>query len=485
MDSRRQISQIEKDAVAQRQGLRCFIDNHPVESEDDFEFDHIIPFTEGGRSEPANIGAVCKKHNREKGALSLTEFRDRLDLRRFFEGAKKRRLDDLLQDRLGHGAFGADVATEIFDSRIRLYLSDGPLETILTVDPATAERYFYAVLPIEVLQNDVELQPRALELDRVWELYRHLRSHTQLAPTVCRLVGSSVMLFDGQHKAAAQVWAGRRAVDCKVYVEPDIRRLRETNLSAHDKLRQMPFYTSTLLEKYAAMASEDWQEFLSSPGPKTEVAFVEFIRAKSNLTRAEGVRRLRSMIVQDILEHPQNSLRDFIAEENRARKNPLVMNRMNKTFFLEFIANPPLNDEFETEGYHRDEEKENLVRLFNLVVRLALEGKWSPERGDAAHAKADRLFSAGALRAWVPFLRDSIAPGLQLFDQEDRGRVFYRDLDEGDWGVIERLLSRLLSHKIWEDPDPNLINLKYDDAERAKTMLREAGLTPNWVLGGS
>ena len=114
-----------------------------------------------------------------------------------------------------------------------------------------------------VIKNDAELQPRAFEPERLWQLYRHLRQHTQLAPAVCRLVGESVLLFDGQHKTAAQVWAGRNSFDCKVYLDPDVRRIKETNLSAHDKLRQMPFYTSTLLEKYAGMASEDWEEFLS------------------------------------------------------------------------------------------------------------------------------------------------------------------------------------------------------------------------------
>lgn len=485
MDVRRQIGGAEKEAVVDRQGLRCFIDNHPVDSESDFEFDHVVPFSEGGLSEPSNIGAVCRKHNREKGTLSLAEFRDRLELRRFFEGVKKRRLDDLLSAKLGSGGFGKPISVELRESTVVLYGDGGALETFLATDPATGERYFYAVLPINVIRNDVELQPRSLEPERLWELYRHLRTHTQLAPSAGRLVGNQVLLFDGQHKAAAQVWAGRRAVDCKIYVEPDVRRIRETNLSAHDKLRQMPFYTSTLLEKYAAMASEDWQSFLESPGPKTEVAFVEFLRTKSNLSRAEAVKRLRAMIVQDILEDPANQIRDYIAEENRARKNPLTMSRMNKTFLAEFIANPPLNDEFETESYHRDEEKKHVVRLFNLVVEKALVDRWDPDRGDGAHRKADRLFSAGALRAWVPFLRDSIAPGLQLFDQEDRARLFYRELSDEDWSVIERLLGRLLSHKIWEDPDPSLNDLKYDDAERAKGILKEAGLSTNWILGGS
>ncbi|MGI8902416.1 MAG: hypothetical protein ACR2IP_01850 [Solirubrobacteraceae bacterium] len=278
---------------------------------------------------------------------------------------------------------------------------------------------------MSVIKNDAELQPRALEPERLWQLYRHLRQHSQLAPAVCRLVGESVLLFDGQHKAAAQIWAGRGGFDCKVYVDPEVRRLKETNLSAHDKLRQMPIYTSTLLEKYAGMASEDWEEFLLGSGPKTEDAFVDFIRAKSDLTKAEARKRVRSLIYKDILDDPSNLLREYIAEENRGRQNPLTMSRLEKTFFAEFVAPVPMNDEFETDGYHRDEERENLVRLFNAIVERTLTEKWAPERDDAAHKKAARLYSAGALRAWVPFLRDTLAPALQLFDSEDRERLFY------------------------------------------------------------
>jgi hypothetical protein len=257
--------------------------------------------------------------------------------------------------------------------RVKLYLESGPVEVPLTTCPATGEKYFYAVLPVSVIRNDSDLQPRALETERLWQLYLHLRQHTQLAPAVCRLVDDSLLLFDGQHKAAAQVWAGRGAFDCKVYLDPDVRRLKETNLSAHDKLRQMPFYTSTLLEKYAGMASEDWEEFLHSSGPKTEDAFVDFIRAKGDLTKAEARKRVRSLIFSDILERPENRLREYITEENRGRQNPLTMARLGKTFFLGFVAPVPMNDEFETDSYHREDEQDNVVRLFNAIVARTLK----------------------------------------------------------------------------------------------------------------
>ncbi|HYK94344.1 MAG TPA: HNH endonuclease signature motif containing protein [Candidatus Dormibacteraeota bacterium] len=480
----RQIGEAEKAEVLAKQGLRCFIDGHPIDDLDDVEFDHIHAFAEGGESKPANIGVVCRKHNREKGTLSLSEYRDKIELRRFFEGAKKRRLDDLLEAKVGPRGYGQPLNIELKDGRAILYLDSGRYETPIAECPATHEPYFFAMLPVSVLRNDAELQPRALEINRVWELYRHLLTHTQLAPAVCRLVGKSVLLLDGQHKAAAQVWAGRDRVDCKIYIEPEVRRLKETNLSAHDKLRQMPFFTSTLLEKYAGMAREDWEVFLASPGAKTEATFVDFMRTKYNLSKAESVKRIRSMIYQDVIESPANTLRDYIAEENRGRSNPVTISRLEKTFFTEFVTAPPLSDEFESESYHRDEERDNLVRLFNLVVTHALADRWAPERADAAHQRATRQFSAGALRAWVPFLRDALAGGLQLFDTEDRRRIFYRELGDPEFAIIQRLLQRLLNHKVWDDPSPELNDLRYDDAERAKEMLRTRGLSPNWILGG-
>jgi hypothetical protein len=293
-----------------------------------------------------------------------------------------------------------------------------------------------------------------------------------------------VLLFDGQHKAAAQVWAGRSVFDCKVYIDPDTRRIKETNLSAHDKLRQMPFYTSTLLEKYAGMASEDWEEFLLGNTAKTEAAFLDFIRSKSELTMAEGKKRLRSLIFRDVLDHSDNKMREYITEENRGRQNPITMSRMEKTFFAEFIAPVPMNDEFETEQYHRDEERDNVVRLLNAITDKTLENRWAPEAADAAHKKAARLYSAGALRAWVPFLRDALAPALGVFDSEERERLLYRPIDDSQFEIIEKLLDRLFGHKVWEDPDPELNDLRYDNAERAKDMLRKSGLTTNWIITG-
>ena len=98
---KRQITDAEKMRVLDQQrrdgNLYCFAADHPIDEEGDVEFHHIKPFSESGLSDPANIGAVCKDHHRRIRTLSLSEFRDQLEMDEFFSDPEHRRLDDLLR----------------------------------------------------------------------------------------------------------------------------------------------------------------------------------------------------------------------------------------------------------------------------------------------------------------------------------------------------------------------------------------------------
>ena len=307
--NKRQLNDLEKQQVLSQQRrdgvLYCFVDDHPIQDEEEVEFHHIKPYSEDGPTEIANIGAVCKDHHRRIRTLSLSEFRDQLAMDKFFNNPDPRRLDDLLRLKFSENGFGRKVTVEgPANGQLTLHFTnpDRPKQVCnVHKCPATGMPYFYALLPIEYICNDAELQPRPLEQKRVWELYRHLTAHTQLAPAVCRLVNGQIMLFDGQHKSAAQIWAGRKSLDCKVYVEPDIRRLKDTNLIAHDKLRQMAFFTSTLIAKYSDIFKQEWEEYLERPGPKNESDFVAFLRARGK-TPTEAKKMLRMAMEQDILD---------------------------------------------------------------------------------------------------------------------------------------------------------------------------------------
>lgn len=494
MNFRRQLSEQEKQEVIKRHTkdgiVRCFIDGHPIESLEEVEFHHIKPFSEGGSTTLDNIAPVCKEHHRRIRTLSLLEFRDKLELDRFFEeGFRKSdgvRLDDVLAYVVGKDGYGKALQWEQLGNHIKLYWEGEQPETLpLYQCPVTGFKYFYALVPVRHLKNDAELQPRPLEPSRMWELYRHFLRYTQLAPAVCRLADCRIMLFDGQHKTAAQLWAGRRRVECKVYLDPDKRVIKETVLAAHDKLRQMPFYTSTLISRYSALFKEDWEEYMERPGTKSEKGFVQFLTQVKGVPKGEAMKRLRAAIENDILEDPENELQEYIAEKNKSRKNPLTIYAVQRTFLNEFIAPPPLEVEFESPQDYRREEKKNLIKLLNLIVDKTLSGRWNPEAKNEAHRTAERIYAAGALRAWVPMLRAVIGAKLNLVDDEEKRRVFFRPIDEETFiRLIEPLVSRLFSHKVWLDPDPEIdANLRVNNPDHVKQFFKSRGLSAQWLLG--
>ncbi len=165
-------------------------------------------------------------------------------------------------------------------------------DEILKVD------YFYGQLPVAWLENDDQegLQPRVIDYKRLISIRDHLKDHPQLAPSIGRLMNNRLKLFDGQHKLAAQVLNNQADVDVKIYVSPDnslaakklFDDLMITNLEAHSKLKQVPFYTSTLLDRLSVIYKELLDEFISNQPPEnhTESNFIHFLVTRKQYTKA-------------------------------------------------------------------------------------------------------------------------------------------------------------------------------------------------------
>ena len=359
------------------------------------------------------------------------------------------------------------------------------LYRILYICPATKYEYFYILLPINYIKNDADLQPRPLELKRMWELYRHLLTHTQLAPAVCRLVDKRILLFDGQHKSAAQIWAGREAIECKIYFNPDIKVLKDTNLTAHDKLRQMPFYTSILINKWADLFREEWNEYCESSENKSEKGFIDFLVSKGR-SRGDAKKMIESNIYDSILEDKSNKISDYISERNRTRSNPLSTNAVKITFFKHFISSPPLELDLETTDELREHERKNVVSLMNIFVEETLEGKWNPDTKDGYHKKAERFYSIGSIKTVMEMFRDVVAQILNLYDARERGNIFLREIDQNKMNVIKDRLNHLLSHELWNNPSVEIDNnLRINNIEQVREFFTNRNLTVNWILGGS
>ena len=467
----------------------CFVDAHPISKKSEIEYHHIEPYLFEEKLDIKNIATVCKKHHREMGYLSIKEFMALKEMERFFSTGEIRRLDDVLEYKIMNKDQVDsldDCNTLINESENTISLYPGsdssPVKLPLSTCPSTGFRYFYAVVPVIFIHNDIELQPRPLELKRLWDLYRHLLVNTQLTPSICRLVDGRVYLFDGQHKASAQIWAGRTELECKIYIDPGIKVLKETNLVAHDKLRQMPFFTSVLINKWASIFTEEWKEYIELPGDRTEAGFVAFLVAKGK-KKTEAVHMIQSNIYNSILEDPNNRIRSYLAEYGSEAKSPLTVFRLKQSILKRFIANQPLTIDIEESDRLRETERRNLIRLLNIITDLTLEDTRDKSVVEEIHSTSERIYLNGAFKAWTGILKDVISTILELYDENERKEILLRDISSEKWILIENGIETLFSHRVWsDDSQENYNNLRLGNENLVRKYLARKGLNANWII---
>jgi hypothetical protein len=200
---RRQLDADEKALILKRHGRICFATGHKIPQDDTVQFDHIQAFTQGGESELDNIAPMCEEHNRMKGTLPLEDFRISLRLKEFFKTGDGLTLQNLLEFLRKNGditAFGRSVTVTPDGNTVELQNATEALKSTLHRCPTTGWHYFYATLPVEIINSDdtdaagVGLQPRYLIYDKVFELYRHFQNHPVLQPSIGRVANSKILL---------------------------------------------------------------------------------------------------------------------------------------------------------------------------------------------------------------------------------------------------------------------------------------------------
>lgn len=501
MAERRQLSDAEKQAVKAQQiggdgSLRCFISGDIINSNDDIEYDHIHPFAKDGETSPANIRIVLKIYNRRKSDQSLYDMRDNVRLERLFEAKKNNiRLQDIFKlkdiEKRNTHAQTNDKAIQIDDGKTALDFS-------LFYDALLKVSYFYGRIPVSWLENDDQegLQPRVIDYKRLIAIRDHLKSHPQLAPSIARLLGSRFKLFDGQHKLAAQVLNNQTEVDIKVYVSPEgvdqskelFDNLMITNLEAHSKLKQVPFYTSTLLDRLSVIYKELLEEFISTKSPEnhTEAYFIHFLASLKGFSAADAKEILRSAIKNSALDG--SKLVGFVAEASKDANFPITVDLLNRTIFRSTLYLEPSTARFTSEADYRNSEAANFAAVANLLVQETGIGNWVPHSKGKnltnEQLKARRIWHKGSVLTWAPYLESILYYALQTMTNDEREKMLYRPvISERQEAIVRQCLNRLFSHPMWDDPAPEIDSLLVS-ARKQDDLFNRKGLTERFVIHG-
>lgn len=498
---KRQLSEVEKQQVRRQQleadgSLRCFISGEIISDTDEIEYDHIQPYSKDGETDIANIRIVLKHYNRRKSDQSLYEVRDNLKLDRLFEQRQNNiKLQDIFELK---SIQKKNIHVSNNDQSLSIDDGSDKRSFQLLHDKILDVGYFYGRVPIYWLENDDQegLQPRVIDYKRLIALRDHLQNHAQLAPSISRLVGNRLKLFDGQHKLAAQVLNGTSEIDVKVYVSPEqpesakklFDDLMITNLDAHSKLKQVPFYTSTLLDRLSVIYKELWDDFVVKKDPSlhTEANFVQFLVAEKGNQKAEAIGLLRSAIKESALDG--SALKPYVAIASKDASFPMTIDLLDKTIFPSTLYFEPSTAKVASDDDYRSLETENFHTLAELLVAHAYLSDWVQNvKGKTLtniQLKARRIWHKGSVLTWTPYLKSILIFALQMISTKEKERMLYRHkIEERQKEMIASCLTRMFSHPLWDEPEGEIDSLLVS-AKKQDDLFERKGLTERYVLLG-
>jgi hypothetical protein len=506
-----------KERLVKHQDGKCFICGGEIESEplSNLEVDHIISRDEGGRDEESNYAAAHKRCNRSRGArpllLAQRIKKFEIDKKKHKEKLTLGKVLELFRD----GEDGRELKIRHLDEgKVQInYEEEGTekeLTPLLYNDPTAGDfTSIFTQLPIKYIDHDKELNPRPISDKNINLISEFYNKRPQLHVCLCRAEGPplnerfqkyKVLLFDGQHKAAAQLYNDCKKLPVRIFIGCDKTKLKDVNYRAHTELVQMEFFKSIVAEVGYGLFGGRFKDYLEAGGkPPSEAGFLDSLDfGQREKTKKDFERWLQYGIL-----HPDEVSRDaesnrmtpYIEEEKtREKRKPISYDTFHHTFYKYFVYRRPskahVDDE---ENYLRIVERENLVKLMNIVTKKVLEGKYREDMGiyriehrlgkgekiPPEHVKAYRMFRKQICVVWCEVLRDAIKTALKLRGKltetnAKEGKIFWCKLDEDDWKMIEKMVDRICNHKLWLLDKKEIIDaIKLNRKEEAVKLVTE------------
>jgi len=339
---------------------------------------------------------------------------------------------------------------------------------------------FVARIPFACLYHDNEINPRSIvDLEPMIEEFYN--GYPQLQPSLAALTvkgtkgKTRIMVFDGQHKAAAQLYARQDRLFVRVFVNYDRDRLKETNYRAHTKLAQVHFPQLINDRVGADLFKQDFDRFLQK-NDLTKASEETFFRNYLNHAQRSEFRTyfnnyLRYEVLIGKAGIEQNNILNFTETVTaRSKKFPLSYDTLQRTFLDLLLYKKPAKEFIAQTERFRQFEKENLVRLMNLFVDEVFAGRRfdlnmgiyriedqlarDPNSIPDNHLRAYRLSRRAPMMIWASELKRAIQTLLNTklrYQPAHWGekRPLWVSIHNDDWQQIRRMIRAIRDHKIW------------------------------------
>ncbi len=464
------------------QNKKCYICGDAIDLElHNTNIDHIIPLANRGKDSEDNFALTHESCNKSKQDANL-------DTARVLH--KLKILQDKTSEQEGKAAslkhvlqsFGGslyDFKYKIENNSIRYSFSDIGDNTIIKVplfeDNLSKEKTCFIEVPTEYIHHDEIINPRGIN-NSISKLIKEFeKGNPQLHLTIARINDGKIMVFDGQHKAVAQILLGSKKLSLRLFLNPDIDRLIETNTNAGSTLRQIAFDKSIMSQLNNTLYAERVKKYQQDHTLNDDdLSFSE--QQLIDYFKGENVnikKYIIDSIKHSITHHKENKLKDFVDFEGKAKELPISYSAFDKTF-LRYFVNPKIF--LSTTINHRSDEGLNpreleinqAVRLLSLIAEKVYIGKFKPEIGvyriekkiidhkdtdiTDDHLVAFRISKEEVIYNWLQYLIKVIENYFnntgRLFDNK---KLFQERFDDQLWQNIENFLDHLSLLPLWKD----------------------------------
>ena len=207
----------------------CFICQQPIDiSIHTTNIDHIVPLNTGGKDNESNFALTHESCNKSKQDAHLCVARALHRLKVIQDSVQKKEnraasLKDLL---ISENGSQYEFSFKIEDDKI-IYTFDklGSNEvhsTQIFTDNQSGVKTAFIDVPLEYLYHDELINPRGINSSINLLVKEFYKKNPQLHLTLARIDDGKIKVFDGQHKAVAQILLGARSILVRLFIDADV-----------------------------------------------------------------------------------------------------------------------------------------------------------------------------------------------------------------------------------------------------------------------
>ena len=261
-------------------------------------------------------------------------------------------------------------------------------------------------------------------------------------------------IFDGQHKAVAQIIGNnKKQIQCLIFVEPNIAKLREVIYQAHTDLVQQKYKKSHIDAKLADIYKqkiEDFRKRVNNPdAPYSEYDIMNG-ESKANITKF-----LLSSIIDEI-KNERSFIREHVAQDKIEQKNKPVLWQSLERLVSVFCNLQPVSYPSNDNQNFRSEEIENICFILDQIEEFSIKGKWNPDNSDAEHhVLARTYYYRTAFNNWIEILEKALRFSYEsMRNKAIEGSLCYREpFDSNIKHRFITVIKKLFDSPLWVIPE--------------------------------